>query len=290
MNKELSIKTSQDINENSLKIERIEKPTLEFFQKYISDFRKPVIITGAINNWKALSLWNADYLNTALGDKKVNVAVSKTKTFQGTIEDGFAKIDEPMKFSEFINLLELNRNSIDIYYYLQQSSIPILFPELVKDIDYPIYCDNKLINNNIVNIWLGSGGNISPLHYDQYDNLLAQVRGRKRIVLFEPKQTAFLYPFPVDSKIYHLSQIDIDRPNLKQFPDFIKSRSCECTLEPGEILFIPTFWWHQVYTLDDEKFPTISVNFWYKPPLLLWFATSSGRRELKANLRNKSLK
>lgn len=33
--------------------------------------------------------------------------------------------------------------------------------------------------------------------------------------------------------------VDIDSPDLKRFPDFVKAKRYECVLEPGDLLFIP---------------------------------------------------
>ena len=261
----------------SLKIERIEKPTKEFFEQYIPTARRPFIITGIAKNWKAYSSWTLDYLSNIFGDNEVKVSVSKTKVFGGTLKDGFTKMQKSMKFSEFADLFSLNNKSTDKYYYLQQNSIPNLFPRLEKDIEFPEYVQKKLLNS--MNFWIGSGGNITPLHCDRSDNLLAQLKGRKQIVLFAPGQTNFLYPFPAYSKIARLSQIDIDRPDFKKFPKFQKAKFSECVLEPGEMLFIPAFWWHQVYSLDNKELPLISVNFWWKGPVGQWF-TPSGRHHI----------
>lgn len=261
----------------NLKIERIEKPSKDFFEQHIVTSRKPVIITGAIDNWKGYSLWTDDYLDAAVGENQVPASASTAARFMGEPECGNAKLTKEMTFSEFMNLLKLNRNSQEAYYYLAQVSIPRFLPELLQDIELPIYCENRLAHESLINLWLGSGGNISPLHFDRGDNILVQVRGSKKFVFFDPWQTPYLYPFPADCQIPHTSQVDIDRPDLTRFPKFPKAKSCECVLEAGEILFIPAFWWHQVYSLDDNKFPTISVNFWCKVPLLQWL-TPPGRR------------
>ncbi|WP_442944099.1 cupin-like domain-containing protein [Nostoc sp.] len=45
-----------------------------------------------------------------------------------------------------------------------------------------------------------------------------------------------------------------------------------------ELLIIPAFWWHQVYSLDNSNHElNISVNFWSKPPISQ-FLTPLGRR------------
>ena len=103
------------------------------------------------------------------------------------------------------------------------------FPELAQDIETPDYVDKKLLW--VTNFWLGTHGNTTQLHYDLSYNILAQVSGRKRILLFEPKQISFLYPFPAYSKIPHLSQINIDEPDIEKFPKFSKAKYIECVIE-----------------------------------------------------------
>ncbi|MEN2383867.1 MAG: cupin-like domain-containing protein [Gloeotrichia echinulata DEX184] len=62
-------------------VERIHKVTPEEFKRKIVSSRQPVIITGKIASWKASSLWSVDYLNTVVGNKEINVHVSKNQIF-----------------------------------------------------------------------------------------------------------------------------------------------------------------------------------------------------------------
>ncbi|MFN6472839.1 MAG: cupin-like domain-containing protein [Nostoc sp. SerVER01] len=256
-------------------IERVEQLTREEFERNFLSPRRPVIITGAINDWKALSLWTANYLTTLFSDKEVDISVSQNSIFTGNLENGFANLRQKIKFIDFINILG-SKNKFDKFYYLQQQSIPREFPELLQDIKFPEYFDEKLFVDPT--IWIGSGGNTSPLHYDAMDNLFTQVSDRKRFLLFDPQQTSSLYPFPAGSKIPHMSQINIEEPDLEKFPNFQKAKYFECIVELGEILFIPAFWWHQVYSLGNSNHElNISVNFWSKPPMSQ-FLTPPGRR------------
>jgi len=250
-------------------IERIHKPTLDEFKIFFE--RKPVILTGKITDWKAYSLWSVDYLNNLVGDKEISVNISKDKIFTFDPQAQFTIVSKKMKFTDFTDWI-VQEKTTDEYYYLQQSTIKITFPELVPDIEVPDYIDQKLFI--VTNLWIGTGGNVSPLHYDMSENLLSQLRGRKRVLLFEPKQTSLLYPFPAHSKIPHMSQLNIDQLDIEKFPKFQKAKYMECLLEPGEMLFIPAFWWHQVYSLDQLN---ISINFWWKPNFKEYF-TPPGRR------------
>lgn len=140
-------------------IERSQQPTREVFQRNFLSPRKPVIITGAMNDWNAISLWTDDYLKTVVGNTQVDISVSQNSFFIGNLENGFAKLRQKMNFIEFINLLQKDKLT-DNYYYLQQQSIPTNFPKLFSDIEFPEYFDKKLLIDPT--IWIGSAGNISP--------------------------------------------------------------------------------------------------------------------------------
>ncbi|XP_030285371.1 tRNA wybutosine-synthesizing protein 5-like [Sparus aurata] len=57
--------------------------------------------------------------------------------------------------------------------------------------------------------------------------------------------------------------VDIDSPDLKRFPDFVKAKRYECVLEPGDLLFIPALWFHNTVALQFG----VGVNvFWRHLP------------------------
>ena len=104
----------------------------------------------------------------------------------------------------------------------------------------------------------------SILHFDQYDNLFVQLSGTKRFRIFDPQQTAALYPYPVHHPLDTRAQVDLEQPDLEVFPDLARARGTEIVLGPGQTLFLPATWWHEVVT---EPVPdgqvTVSVNFWF---------------------------
>jgi hypothetical protein len=90
------------------------------------------------------------------------------------------------------------------------------------------------------------------------------VGGRRRFTLFPPDQIANLYVGPIEFTISGppISMVSLKSPDLARFPRFAEalrqSRSAE--LEPGDALFIPYGWWHQVESLSPFN---VLVNYWW---------------------------
>ncbi|HEY0987413.1 MAG TPA: cupin-like domain-containing protein [Kofleriaceae bacterium] len=52
------------------------------------------------------------------------------------------------------------------------------------------------------------------------------------------------------------ADVDCEAPDLARHPRFADARVYDVTLAPGELLFVPVGWWHQVRALD----PSITVT------------------------------
>ena len=105
------------------------------------------------------------------------------------------------------------------------------------------------------------------------DNLLIQVTGRKRVVLYCPQEATNLYLSGDKSQV-----LDIDNPNLEKFPKFTKAVAYECFLEPGDVLFIPALWFHNVIALEFG----VAVN-------VFWRHLDNGMYDSKDTYGNKDL-
>jgi lysine-specific demethylase 8/hypoxia-inducible factor 1-alpha inhibitor (HIF hydroxylase) len=116
-----------------------------------------------------------------------------------------------------------------------------------------------------LNLWLGPGGHTEPLHIDLGHGTLMQLHGSKRVALFPPSQMANVYPFPFGAAIPpSFSQVDTANPDNAVFPNYREAERhrTELVLSPGEALFIPAMWWHEVTALGDDY--VCSVNrFWF---------------------------
>jgi hypothetical protein len=66
------------------------------------------------------------------------------------------------------------------------------------------------------------------------DNVLVQVLGKKRVILFPPSEIDKLYMTGDKSLV-----TNVDDPDLEKFPLFSQATRYECELAPGDGIFIP---------------------------------------------------
>lgn len=57
----------------------------------------------------------------------------------------------------------------------------------------------------------------------------------------------------------------LDAPDLSKHPDLPKATPYKVRLRPGSVLYIPSFWHHEVKSHPDaEEGLNIAVNYWFR--------------------------
>ncbi|MCY1369463.1 Cupin-like domain protein [compost metagenome] len=100
---------------------------------------------------------------------------------------------------------------------------------------------------------------LTPLHRDDSDNLFAQVWGEKSMLLAAPHHRIALGSLST-SPNGGLEGCDFDpsNPNFEEFPTAKHVSFFAVHLKPGDLLFLPEGWFHQVRSLTSS----LSINFW----------------------------
>lgn len=245
---------------NVFTVERLVRPSREEFERRFLATQTPVVISGAMADWPALDRWTNAYLRVKAGDRTIRVSVAHDKGVH--FYDGKERILDyrPMKLAEYIDGLE-SGECTDGRLYATVIPLRETLPELADDIGYPPYFDREACSS--AHIWYGPGSNRSPLHYDASHNFLTQIRGRKEVKLYPPREIHNLYPFPFHYAASHVSRVDVSTPDSVRFPKYENATSAVVHIEPGDMLFIPLFWWHSVFGVDQN----ISANFWWTTPI-----------------------
>ena len=123
-------------------------------------------------------------------------------------------------------------------------------------------------------LWLGPRGCVSPMHYDPLDNLLCQYVGRKRVILFEPtisssssssSSSSTSTPWHYaghDGQQSNTSPVDVENIDATKYPLFEHHAPTPLAgvLFPGDLLYIPSKWWHFVRSIDTSA----SANIWWR--------------------------
>ena len=114
------------------------------------------------------------------------------------------------------------------------------------------------------NIWIGNAVNI-PAHFDTSENIACSVAGRRRFTLFPPNQIKNLYVGPIDHTPagQPISLASLQAPDFERHPRYEEAlkHALVADLEPGDALYIPPLWWHNVESFDSVN---ILVNYWWE--------------------------
>ncbi|KAI7832051.1 hypothetical protein BX661DRAFT_179726 [Kickxella alabastrina] len=172
-------------------------------------------------------------------------------------------------FGHFLdNRLYPSANSTSKLEYLAQHDLFAQAFRLKRDFSLPDYTQvetgrrsNLGMSDGDVetNVWIGPCGTVSPLHYDQFDNLFAQVVGYKYFRLYSSAESDNLYPHSKESLLGNTSRVDVEHPDFEKFSAFEKASYVECVVKPGDLLYIPPRWWHFVRALSVSA----SISMWF---------------------------
>lgn len=235
---------------------------------------EPRIVLDSFHCWTAPARWRPAYLKSVVGDREVAVRETNgppRNIFQNLAEGG------RISFSEYLDwVLETARDLRDIaelhasvgeitrmvcergfdYSYYLDAKLEQLSETLLNDVPVPDWYPTAPID---INFWCGVLGTSSGLHCDVTPNCNVQVIGQKHFILFPPSQSRLIYRI---RPIMHC-RFDPNVPDFERFPLARDASGWQCTLRPGESLYIPVGWYHQVTVTSDWA---VNVNFFWPRP------------------------
>ena len=241
------------------------------FEKTIRPRGRPAILRDLVQTWPAtraglespgaLSL----YLKSFDGGRPAPLfeapAHINGRFFYNDTLDGFNFESKRASLSEVLDRLQgsLGERSAPAL-YAGSVSLPIYFPGFSQANKL-----NGLINGSVIeSIWIGNRTCIAP-HFDNTENIACVVGGRRRFTMFPPDQIANLYPGPLELTPagQPVSLVDVRDPDLERFPRYAQAlRAAEVAeLGPGDAIYIPALWWHNVEALEDFN---VLVNYWWR--------------------------
>ena len=226
---------------------------------------RPVVMTGVMDDWPAMTKWTPEELKRRFGDRVVSVQANRDS--DANYEVNSEKFRSEMKFGEFVEITESAETNN--YYITANNSgknndaLKELWDDIVV---FPEYLSNDDPANRGF-FWFGPKGTKTPLHHDLTNNFMAQVRGRKLCRLIAPYELPYNY-----NNRHCYSAVNLDNPDYDKFPLFKNVTVIDVEIGPGDLLFLPVGWWHYVRGLDISITMTFT-NFVYDNDFYSFYKT-----------------
>lgn len=235
-------------------LERAHAPSRrDFLERWFRQGR-PVLMTGLMDSWPALRRWSFGFLRGLGRGRPVRIE-------WGNVLQGEPRF-EARDLAEFLDpLLSPEAYGPGPKPYLAQFDIFKCLPELKGDVRFDLWKGRIQVPLG----WIGPAGTYTGLHWDVAPNLFGQILGSKEFTLYPPGQGRHLYPARRYDFGSVLSEVDGRHPDLLRHPGFAEARGIRAVVRPGEMLFTPRGWWHQVTSLEHS----ISVSSFAFGPLEL---------------------
>ncbi|SDS25954.1 cupin-like domain-containing protein [Gramella sp. MAR_2010_147] len=205
----------------------------DFLREYFIP-KKPVIIEDITETWPAYRKWDFDYFREKAGD--IVVPLYDGKPAKGKQSSHGVAMKVP--FKKYIDILHKGPTDLRMFFFnLLQNC-----PDLVSDFKYPDL--GVKFFKKLPVLFVGGEGAKVVMHYDMdlANNFHFNFIGEKKVILYPPDQTRFLYKVPYS--IVSMEIIDMDDPDFEKYPALAKAKGFEARLRHGDALYIPSRWWH----------------------------------------------
>jgi jumonji domain-containing protein 7 len=254
---------------------------------------QPTVFRGAARHWPARQLWTEARLRAVGGASEVFVkATGANGSFegvelasmwpaQGDVPTSVSShlrwpwlvtaraADVKLRLDEFFDILHQEPNGTSFYLeYTAMSQLPLLasgVPNELRPFEFA-----RFLEQSHLNVWIGDGRTTGRLHFDEFENLLAQLSGRKVFKLIHANERAFEGHIREVQWEHHRNRVpDMTRTQLLQSTSITMApfdlaspmnaswitdaQVFSCTVDAGDVLLLPAFTWHEVESFPDTR-------------------------------------
>ena len=259
-------------------IRQVDKIRAEAIPDWVYSSEVPLLLKGLVSQWPLVQagLGSAcaaiELLKSHCNDKPAPIYFGEPGMRRLAYKQDLSGLSFEIKKADIKATLEEILANLDSpappLRYIASNAIEVFFPSLRQGNDLPFsgeyFAQHPLeLADPHRGIWIGTS-TISPCHYDAQSNIACVAVGQRRFTLFPPDQVHNLYPGPLELNPGGpaITLVDFDQPDYARFPRFAEAIAAgqEALLEPGDALFIPCMWWHQVESLSRFN---VLVNYWW---------------------------
>ncbi|KAF2240086.1 LCM-domain-containing protein [Viridothelium virens] len=203
--------------------------------------------------------WEPSYLKEKIGSGRTVIVHSSPSDHMTFQSKNFSYVTMP--FEEFMDRVESGER---LYLRALSSNKPTKqatnlqedYPEIATDFHLP--SEFSLVHSQMHSSPLRISGPVSMwLHYDVMANVLCQIKGKKRLMLYPPTDVGHFNLAPGASS----SEINVFQADGSTHPSLARTHPHEVMLKPGEALYIPALWLHAATPTEGLS---IAVNVFFR--------------------------
>lgn len=245
---------------------RVAEP--ETFLHEIAERCEPVLLRGACKHWPATRAgrsWRrlADYLASFDNGVPARAFIGEPRIggryFYNEDLEGFNFEQEDVRISEAMKRIGANAE--------EAGAGTLYVGSLPADDHLPGFADANrlpmLAESIRPRVWIGNASQVA-CHFDTFENIACVIAGRRRFTLFPPQSISDLYVGPIDNTMagQPVGLAVGSAPLDPRYPRFerIRDQALVVELEPGDALYLPKLWWHQVEAIGPMN---MLVNYWW---------------------------
>lgn len=204
----------------------------------------PLLLKGVAAEWPATLRWSFEYLAKIGGPQAVKLVVGNRESGRtafthsalddyllGLHRDGSSCPGEPAPYLKEFDLLR---------------QMPLLRGDVRPD---ELFSRHNIVSSSA---WIGPAGAHTGLHRDYLDNLAVLLRGRKRFFLARPGTIESLggtsRKFDRWARLSRIGVAELVNKGLARGSLYVVD------LEPGDALYVPHGWWHEVVNQQSSIF------------------------------------
>ena len=215
------------------------------------DLSQPLLIKGGAKNWDCVKKWDFDFFKSEYGDYEVILNDNK-----GLVFPKGGQQFESISLSNQIDGIRKGSKK-----YLKFCRVVDKHPELKEDLNLEWIRGFRKTQSSSFReetyTFFAPKGSITPVHCGLSSNVFVQIEGNKKWFLWAPEDRIFL-DCRTDRTFYYYSEANPYDIKDEKFPLVKYAKRYEILLEPGDILCVPPFFWHQIEN------PTESIGLAYR--------------------------
>ena len=200
--------------------------------------QQPAVFRGLAAHWPAVRNWSFSALGALAPEMPVELVLGNRELQSTELR--------PSTLMAYMQALQANPNKDRPLGYLKEFDLLGTFPNLQADLlPEEIFPARTL---RYCHAWIGPAHARTGLHYDFFANLAVQILGHKRFYLLRPgvvEQHAGVSP----KYDQWATLASVDATQLQSQHGLVGD-CWTVDLAPGDVLFVPPRWWHEVVNLS----------------------------------------